>query len=53
MQEKHPELFAEPLYRDPRERKRVRPMEVLSLGMSRTGTACEHRPSRFHEMICC
>ena len=49
MQEKHSELFAEPLHGDPRERKRVRPLEVLSLGMSRTGTACEHRLSRFQE----
>ncbi|KAL8847471.1 MAG: hypothetical protein Q9221_007497 [Calogaya cf. arnoldii] len=46
MQVKHPEPFAEPLHANPRERTRVRPMEVLSLGMARTGTACEYQLSR-------
>ena len=39
MQEKHPELFMTS-NEDPRKRKRVVPMQVLSLGMPRTGTAC-------------
>ena len=39
MQEKHPELFMT-FDEDPRKRKRVVPMKVLSLGMPRTGTAC-------------
>lgn len=44
MQEKHPELFMT-FDQDPRERKRVVPMEVLSLGMPRTGTACKTSPT--------
>ena len=40
LQEKHPELFVTSTDVDPRKRKRVVPMEVLSLGMPRTGTAC-------------
>lgn len=40
MQEKHPELFTTTLDVDPRNRNRVVPMKVLSLGMPRTGTAC-------------
>ena len=40
LQEKHPELFAINTDVDPRKRKRVMPMKVLSLGMPRTGTAC-------------
>ncbi|KAL8904377.1 MAG: hypothetical protein Q9207_003302 [Kuettlingeria erythrocarpa] len=39
LQEKHPELFTESRDLQPRQRKRVVPMEVLSLGMARTGTA--------------
>lgn len=39
MKEKHPEVFAEDQDANPRQHKRVIPMEVLSLGMSRTGTA--------------
>jgi len=41
LQEKHPELFAQDFYIDPRSRKRKAPMEVLCLGYMRTGTACE------------
>lgn len=38
--EKHPELFIPDSNIDRRTCKRVVPMQVLSLGMSRTGTNC-------------
>ena len=41
MKEKHPELFVEDRDIDRRNCKRVVPMTVLSLGMPRTGTACQ------------
>ncbi len=44
LQEKHPELFSTSSDVDIRTRKRIVPMEVLSLGMPRTGTAC-NQPS--------
>lgn len=46
MQEKHPELFMT-FDQEPRERKRVVPMKVLSLGMPRTGTACKTSPAGY------
>ena len=36
----HPEMYSPDAGIDRHKRKRVVPMEVLSLGMSRTGTAC-------------
>ena len=39
--ERHPELFAQDQYIDPRSQKRVIPLEVLCLGYMRTGTACK------------
>jgi hypothetical protein len=44
VQERHPELFMADKGVDPRTRKRVVPMEVLALGMPRTGTACKFIP---------
>ncbi len=44
MQEKHPELFDDTMDVDPRKRKRILPLKVLSLGMPRTGTACTVSP---------
>lgn len=41
LQERHPELFAVDKLTDPRLRHRVVDMEILALGMSRTGTACK------------
>ena len=38
---RHPECFA-PADKDPHSRQRTTPMQVLSLGMSRTGTASMH-----------
>jgi hypothetical protein len=40
MEEKPPELFTKDLDINKRDGKRTTPMEVLSLGMPRTGTAC-------------
>lgn len=38
-EERHPEVYTE-RHDDPRKRTRKIPMEVLSLGFSRTGTMC-------------
>jgi hypothetical protein len=38
--QRHPELFVQETDVDRHTCKRVVPMEVLSLGMSRTGTSC-------------
>jgi hypothetical protein len=46
MEERHPELFRPDQNVDRRTCERVIPMKVLSLGISRTGTACEN-PSFF------
>lgn len=45
-EQKHPELFQPDLNIDRRQCKRVVPMEVLALGMSRTGTSCKSSSSR-------
>jgi hypothetical protein len=41
LEEKHPELFRPDLNIDRRKCTRTVPMEVLALGMSRTGTSCK------------
>lgn len=41
LQEKHPELFRPDLDIDRRKCTRTVPMQVLALGMSRTGTSCK------------
>jgi len=41
LEEKHPELFQSDLNIDRRKCTRTVPMEVLALGMSRTGTSCK------------
>lgn len=52
LEEKHPELFQPDLNIDRRQCKRTVPMQVLALGMSRTGTSCKsfrlpHKPPLF------
>ncbi|KAG6988577.1 hypothetical protein G7Y79_00070g096760 [Physcia stellaris] len=63
--ERHPELFAQDQYIDPRSQKRLIPMEVLCLGYMRTGTAsmqsafnilgipCSHSFSLFYHIRDC
>ncbi|KAJ4217652.1 hypothetical protein NW759_008963 [Fusarium solani] len=45
LEEKHPELFRPDLNIDRRKCTRTVPMEVLALGMSRTGTSCNDATS--------
>ena len=51
IEERHPELFAKDLKIDPRTRTRVVPMEVMALGMSRTGTACKSHSQAHSALI--
>ena len=39
-EERFPELY-HTTYEDPRRRTRTKPMEILVIGMMRTGTMCE------------
>ena len=51
LEDKHPELFQSDAKIDRRSCKRVIPMQVLSLGFSRTGTACKLASLSDHSFV--
>jgi hypothetical protein len=50
LEDKHPELFVPDQNINRRKCKRVVPLQVMSLGMSRTGTACKSSQHVSQEM---